>query len=330
MDDPIIMYYYFDLTDTDFFCRELEKKFRGTGHTRQIIFKNWNCYNEEPGRDGDLFIYDAITMTSLVDKGYLHELPDIIDIDDMFPWIIDTSKVRKKTYGIPLMLCANTLICRREDDENIHNVMNLDEYVAIPLRTMSMYYYLQSFCNYQDKSGRYLEVMKHLIKLNGGSDKVDNSTLKEYGGVEDFNAGKCRYFMGFTENLRQLKPDDYVVRFANFSDNDTDDIPLFFADLVSIGNNVREEKLLDCLDLLEILADPQFAYDLCTSGGKLQYMLPAARSVYPRLAKIDPVYDSLYEALNREDNCIFRYGANFYEVFEEKTKDLLDQLKNEL
>ena len=59
-------------------------------------------------------------------------------------------------------------------------------------------------------------------------------------------------------------------------------------------------------------------------------MLPAARSVYPRLAKIDPVYDSLYEALNREDNCIFRYGANFYEVFEEKTKDLLDQLKNEL
>lgn len=325
---PITIYYYFDLTDTGFFCRLLEKRFRDTGHTREIIFKNWNCYDGEPGRDGDLFIYDAITMTALVEKGYLHQLPDVINIDDMFSWVIDKSKVKKKTYGIPLMLCSNSLICRREDDRDIRNVMQLDEPVAIPMRTMLLYYYLQAFCNYQDKSDRYFEVLKHLTRLMGGSSKLDTSSLTEYDGVRLFNEGKCRYFMGFTESIRCLKPDDYVVHFANFSDNDDDQMPLFMVDYVSLGNNVREEKLLDCLDLLEIMADPQFIYDICTSDGKLQYMLPACKSVYPRLAEIDPLYYDLYKMLQSEENCVFRYGADFYEVFYEKRDDLLNRLKD--
>ena len=53
---------------------------------------------------------------ALVKKGYLHRLPEIIDTDDMFSWTIDKSKVRRKTYGIPMMICANALICRKEDE----------------------------------------------------------------------------------------------------------------------------------------------------------------------------------------------------------------------
>ena len=44
-------------------------------------------------------------------------------------------------------------------------------------------------------------------------------------------------------------------------------------DFASLGQNVREEKLLDCLDLLEIMADPQFIYELLLifeSAGFLQ------------------------------------------------------------
>ena len=162
---PIVIYYY-DLSDTAAFCRILERRFRETGHTRPLEFIEWNCYKGPPGRDGDILIYDAVAMSALVDQGFLQRLPDIIDIGDMFNWVIDKSKVRQKTYGIPLMICGNSLICRRKDDRQISNVMELHESIAIPMRTMLMYYYLQSFCNYQDRSGRYYEVMRHLTSDN--------------------------------------------------------------------------------------------------------------------------------------------------------------------
>ena len=326
---PIVVYYYYDFTDSDYFCRELERRFRVSGHTRPIEFINWNCYKTLPGRDGDIFIYDAIAMSALVHEGFLHRLPDVIDTSDMFGWTIDKSKVRKKTYGIPLMICANTLICRREDDRNIRNIMQLHESVAIPVRTMLMYYYLQAFCNYQDKSEKPSAVLRHLTELIGGQSFLDQSTLLDYDGAGRFMRGECRYLLGFTESLRLLEPGDYVLRFANFSDNEDDQMPLFMVDFASLGNHVREEKLLDCLDLLEIMADSQFSYDLCMQEGKLQYMLPACKSVYARLAEADALYAQLYERLLSEENGVFRYGPRFYEDFYSKSDDMLKKLMEE-
>ena len=325
---PIVIYYFYDLSDTAYFCRILQQRFRETGHTRPLQFIEWNCYKEQPGKDGDIFIYDAVAMSTLVDKGYLQRLPDIIDVGDMFTWVIDKSKVWQKTYGVPLMICANSLICRRQDDRQISNVMELNESVAIPMRSMLMYYYLQSFCNYQDRSDRYYEVMQHLTKLMGGKAFLEQSSLKEYNGIERFIRGECKYFLGFTESLRLFEPDDYVVRLANFSGHDEDQMPLFMVDFASLGKNVREEKLLDCLDLLEIMADKTFVYDLCTAEGRLQYMLPATKSVYQELAKIDPLYNQLFAMLLPEENGVFRYGIHFYEDFYQKSGTIFNQLMN--
>ena len=326
-DSPIVIYYFYDLTDTDYFCLNLERRFRESGHTRGIEFRNWNCYRRLPGEDGDIFIYDGITMTALVDKGFLHRLPEIIDTGDMFGWTVDKSKVRKKTYGIPLMICANALICRREDDRGVRNVMELHEPVAIPMRTMFMYYYLQAFCNYQTDSGKIREVFEHLTGLMGGREFLDESSLDDYDGINRFNRGECRYFLGFTESLRLFDPGEYVVRFANFSEYGEDQMPLFMVDYASLGNHVREEKLLDCLDLLEIMTDRSFIRDLCAQEGKLQYMLPALKSVYSDLAELDPLYGRLYEMLLPEENGVFRYGARFYEEFYQNSDDLLNELK---
>ncbi len=323
---PIIIYYYYDFTDTDYFCRELERRFRESGHTRPIKFINWNSYQGLPGRDGDIFIYDGIAMSALVEKGFLHQLPEVIDTGDMFSWTIDKSKVQKKTYGIPLMICANTLFCRKEDDRNISNIMQLHDSIAIPLRSMLMYYYLQAFCNYQDKSEKVYAVLAHLKDLMGGEPLLDKSTLEGYDGIGRFNRGECRYLLGFTESLRLLEPGDYIMRFANFSDNEEDQMPLFMVDYASMGNHVQKEKLLDCLDLLEIMADPQFLYALCMQEGKLQYMLPSCKSVYPRLATSDPLYNQLYDMLLPEENGVFRYGPQFYEDFYNISDDMLKKL----
>ena len=323
-DGAIKIYYYYDLTDTSYFCSKLEQRFRETGHNRPLEFINWNCYKQEPGRDGDIYIYDAIVMTALVNKGYLHELPDIIDISDMFGWTIEKSKVKKKTYGVPLMVCANALITRRKDDHNIRNIFDLHERTAIPLKSMMMYYYLQAFCNYQNDSVN--EVFEHLLELMGRKEALDGSSLDEYDGIRRFNAGECNYFLGFTESLRLLEPGDYVVKFANFSDYSEDQMPLFQVDYASLSHHVKEEKMLDCLDLLEIMTDKEFIYGLCMQEGRLTYMLPPSMSVYGRLAEADPIYKQLYEMLLSEENGVFRYGETFYEEFYNKSDVLLQSL----
>ncbi len=104
---PIVLYYYDELTDTDWFCKLLKQRFRASGHMREIKFVKWDCYKELPGRDGDLFIFDAVTMSALVDKGFLYQLPDIIDVDDMFTWTIEKSKVGRKptvsrSWSVPM------------------------------------------------------------------------------------------------------------------------------------------------------------------------------------------------------------------------------------
>ena len=325
MDNTAVkIYYYFDFTDTDHFCRKLEQRFRETGHERPLEFVNWNCYRQQPGMDGDIYIYDAIALTALVDKGYLHQLPEVIDTSDMFSWTIDKSKVKKKTYGVPLMVCANALICRKKDDLNIKNIFDLHERTAIPLKSMLMYYYIQAFCNYQNDSAH--RVFEHLAELMGGREYLAGSSLEEYDGVGRFRSGECRYYLGFTESLRLFEPDDYIVRFANFSENPEDQMPLFMADYASLGNNAKEEKLLDCLDLLEIMTDKEFIFELCMQEGKLHYMLPSCMSVYGRLAEMDPIYDQLYQLLLPEENGVFRYGKSFYEDFYRKSDEILESL----
>ena len=323
---PIVFYHYFDMADSDFFCSSLEKRFRESGHTRPIVFKEWNCYQELPGKDGDLFSYDAAALSALVNKGYLHQLPDVIPTDDIFTWILDRTKARKKTYGVPIMLCFNALICRKEDDREIRNVYELDEKVAIPLRSMLMYYYIQSFCNYQDRSGSSFKTMKLLKDLMLGKENPVESWLRTYDGVAKFKQGECRYFLGFTESMRFFDKGDYVVRLANFSDYEEDQMPMFMADLISMGKNIREEKLLDCLDLIEIMVDPQFIYELCTQDGQLQYMLPADRRLYPMLAELDPIYQQFYSILDSDENGVIRYGTHFYEDFNQIGDELMQDL----
>ena len=91
-------------------------------------------------------------------------------------------------------------------------------------------------------------------------------------------------------------------------------------------NHVRKEKLLDCLDLLEIMTEEEFIFNLCLQEDRLQYMLPPCMGVYGRLAEIDPIYDRLYRQLLPEENGVFRYGKSFYEELYRKSDKILESL----
>ena len=322
-----IIFYYDELDGLEYLWPRLEERFRQTGHTRQILFREYDSYKEMPGTDGDLYTYDAIALSALVDKGFFRSLPKTVSCRSVFPWIMEKSRIRQRSYGVPFMLCANVLICRQKDYTPVHNIMELNENVAIPLRSMLMFYFVQAVCENLSLK-KSIRVMDHLLDLIGGRDILEKSGMTDYDGINRFSRGECRYLLSVTEylyDLNNLDKDDYAVSFINFSDKEESSRPRFMADFISIGKHIQKEKLQDCLDLIEILISEEFIYELCVPDGELQYLLPADRRVFRRLAETNAVYGNLLDKVDSEENGVLRYGRHFYETFYSK-RDILLQL----
>lgn len=327
-DSPVIIYTFVYLRDPDRFRTLLEERFRKSGHTRRIEFRDWNCYHEIPDKDGDIYMYDACAMSALVDKGIIRVLPEIIDTDKVFDWILDRSRIKGKTYGFPFMTCANVLICRKKDYTPVNNIFEIEGGLSAPLKSMIGYYSVLAFCNYQDSGEGTINVIERIFRTIGGREAFEDSRLDTEEVIDRFRSGECRYLLGFTENLRSLDRDEYVVQLANLSENDVNEMPLFMTDFISMGYSTSGEKLLDCLDIMEIVTDSSFVHDLCTGEDGLEYMLPADRTLYPVFAEQDPVYEQLYDLVNDENNGILRYGSNFYEDFDLRKEYLLSVVQS--
>ena len=292
-DSPIVFYTFEYLSNSARFRTLLEDRFRNTGHTRRIEFRYWDCYHEIPDTDGDLYAYDACAMSALVDKGIIRVLPEIIDTGKVFDWILDRSRIRGKTYGFPFMTCANVLICRKKDYTPINNIFEIEGGLSAPLKSMLGYYNLLAFCNYQDSGKESINAIKWIFNAIGGHEAFEESELDAEKVIDKFRSGKCRYLLGFTESLRFLDRDEYVVQLANLSENAVNEMPLFMTDFISMGCSTSGEKLLDCLDIMEIVTDSSFVRDLCTGENGPEYMLPSDKTLYPVFAELDPVYEQL-------------------------------------
>ena len=309
-----LIVYYCNFLGTESYSTMLTDRFRQSGHDRPIVFRKWNCYKDIPGDDGDLYIYDGVVLPALVGKGLLRPVSDATLIDGVFDWAIDKSRIRRKLYGVPVMLCANSLICRKTDDSRIRNIMQLNERVAIPLRSMLLYYCIQTVLNNRT-TRQSLKVLEHLLDLIGGRDELAESDFEDYDGINRFARGECRWLLSFAESLHDLPEDDYVVSFADFSEDGKVNIQLFMSDFASVGKNAAEDKVQDCLDLIRIMADEEFVYDVCTRDGELQYFLPANRNTFQRLAWQDPLYDELFRIIESGENGLLLYNKYFYEKF---------------
>ena len=309
-----LVIYYCSYIGTEAYRALLEERFRQTGHDRPLVFREWNCYKDIPEEDGDLYIYDGVAMPALADKGFLRPVADETPTDGVFDWVIDDSRINGKLYGVPVMLCANSLVCRKKDGIHARNIMEIDEEVAIPLRSMLLYYCIQTVLNNRTPQ-ESVKVMEHLLDLIGGRDRLAESDFDDYDGSGRFARGECRLLLCFTENIHDLPKDDYTVSFADFSEDGRVSRQLFMSDFASVGKNAAEDKLQDCLDLINIMADEKFIYEVCTQEGEFQYFLPANRNTFMRLSGEDHLYDELFRSIESEENGLLLYGKNYYEDF---------------
>jgi len=334
---PIIFYQYFATTDLDYFKQLLVKRFRETGHTRDIEFRTWVCDDDKPETDGDIYCYDAFCLKHLVDNDVIQQLPEIIDTSDVFPWVIDTTKVNQKTYGFPWLLCFDALITRRKDSENWDSEENLQDKIIFPLGTYApLYFYIMSALNMEktpvpddeDITERQAyKTIKHFGELTGNLKQALVYHYHDDEVIEAFSSGKKKYIAHFPEIVSSFPDDDYVVKHLNMNYPREDDTKIYYVDFVSVGKNVKEEKLLDCLDIMEIICSPDFIYDICTPNGKPSYMCPALKSLYPKLAKLGAFYNELYNVVKDENNCTVRFKGDYYSTLAIFTKQILDALE---
>lgn len=330
--DTIKLYIYSPL-NTDEFRNALASRFRATGHNREIEFIDWDCLNAEPEYGGDIYVYDAAMVSYMAENGYIRQLPDIIDTSDLFQWLGSTIKYKRKDYAFPVIVCCNVIICRREDDLGIENVFSLPGLIGAPVKSLISNYYYTIRCNRQWPGGepeeqrrqRIMEYMDLLVEKIGGKEKLKDARLTKGFGIEEFNEKKIKYYVGFTESLQYLDRDDYVVRKARYSDSYEDSISLMYVNVISLGKNVNEERMLDCFDIFEIMSSPDFEYLLCNPGGHLTYMLPANRKTYEALIKEDRIYEQLYGLVADDRNFAYRIN-DYYKTVSDTENELLEIL----
>lgn len=124
--------------------------------------------------------------------------------------------------------------------------------------------------------------------IAAGKAGVDMSDQKSpivfYWNVRDLNVGIT------TTLLNEITPYLYIMAFCHDQGR--------HGRYLSMGAHVSDEKLLDCLDLMETVVDGGFLHDVCTAEGKLQYMLPTVKSVYARLAERERCVPNIRSATN--------------------------------
>jgi len=321
---PIIFYQYFATTDLEYFKERLVKKFRETGHDRDIEFKVWVCDDDVPETDGDIYCYDAFAIRYLVDHGYIQQLPEIIDTSDVFQWVLDTTKVNNKTYGFPWLVCCDSIICRKKDYKEHLTDADLQGNLASAMGTFQTLYFYNISCLYGESlpvppeedvtKRKAFQTLVKYANLTGNPKQAVAHHYKDQAFLDEFISGKKKYIAQFPEIVSSFPEDEYRISHLAFTDDAENEPPLYYVDFVSIGKNVKEEKLLDCLDLLEIICSEEFIYDLCAPNGKPSYMCPAHKSLYPRLAKLGKFYDELYKLVSKPENCALRYGGEYYDI----------------
>ena len=321
--EPLIFYCYEQMTDIEAFCRLAEEKFHAAGHRRPIEFRRYDCYEKAPERDGDLYVFDGMVLSAYAAQGLICEIPEKMVGDDVFEWVRDGSFYENRMYGIPFIVCTDVLISRKENDIPIRNIYGIKEEISAAMRPMLAEYYLFAYFNSPYKGDGALKGLRYLNKLVGGRKVLMDPEKAEAESRERFIRKQCRFLLGFSEVLRFLPREDYVLRRANISDGSAVELPFFYVNYVSIGAEVPREKLADCEAMLAVIASDEFVMEFAEDHGKMRYILPAKASLYEELMKKDDLYRQLYKITADQNNCVLRCGKNFYEEYPKKAEELL-------
>lgn len=314
-----------------------------------LEFVDWDCYSDDPPKDLDVFVFDAVFLDYFQSQGYLSPIAEreIENPADFFDYAFEGSRIGGEHYGIPQYGCTNVLFYRRGDRE-LEQASTLSE-IAKVLRE----------CTYTglkpppgvglmvDLSGGtgdaclYLDAVEDIFgkytpdpPLPPDADKIDSWAIDNlrtllrmaseeqasYSGKNAFQRGVWfgeglgRAMIGFTESMSAMGTEgrsQVQLKLMPFADRE--DVSLFYADLAAVNASIQDphrRQLAVALANL-VASTPVLVEGMGPAPGYdyPQYLLPVRKSVLNDLAGRFPLYRAMGELVEGSQPELFRIGA---------------------
>ncbi|GAA0738299.1 thiamine pyridinylase [Clostridium oceanicum] len=326
----------------------------------KLNFVDWDCYSEDPPKDLDVFVFDAIYLSRFIKQGYLSEISkeDIKNKNDIIPFAMKGCTEKGSAYAIPQIICTNLLYSRKGDMdiEKVNSVFDLYDKLGknksediIPDDNKGLLFDMSGgtskVCMYLDS---LIDTTQEYTKFSSlpNVNEIDAdstrslSLLQSMAGKEQANYwpenndayirakwfmnGKGRAYIGYTEAMSNMKEFVNDINFKTISLSRNSDIPIFYGDVVGINSSItnlyKKEK---AIELANIVADEKTMVNAVSpdeNNKYPQYLLPARKSVYHDLESKYPVYGNLYKIANKSNNKLFRVGPDIREWLKEAKK----------
>ena len=256
-----------------------------------LHFADWDCYVSDPDQALDVFVFDAIYLSSFVDEGYLLPIPEEIirNREDLIP--LCPGRLPQRRDAICSAADGSALIFSipRKEDSDLTGVSDLvalydvlgdrKSQSVIPeenegllinlsdvLLTKTMMYLdalmdeQQGYTDYSelpsetDLSAQALERLEYIWKM-GGYEQVSYwpEDNDPFFWARWFADGKGRAYIGYAEAMNAMGDyaDDVILRRLSYGTRH--DIPLFYSDVVGISSAVSEEKKAAAFELANLL-----------------------------------------------------------------------------
>ena len=132
-----------------------------------------------------------------------------------------------------------------------------------------------------------------------------------------FIDGKCRAFIGYSENMSAMGDAANDVDFHTISFSDGENIPMLYADFASINAGISDEKKSLAVDLLNCITEKDTMVASISPSREdqyPQYLLGARNSIYEELSENYPVYGRLKEIVSNPECRVFALRSSGTEI----------------
>ncbi|MCP5047653.1 MAG: thiamine pyridinylase [bacterium] len=315
-----------------------------------LKYVTWDCYSEDPPKDLDVFVFDAIYLSYFQAKGFLSAFKpgEVDNPDDFLEYALEGAKVKGTQYGIPQLGCAGILFYRQGDEqlekaETLSAVTqaigectysteippaNTGLMVNISGGTTSACYYLEAvediYNKYTDapplppdntKIGSWeIQNVQKLLRM--ASVKQAQYSQIAYQRGTWFGQGLGRAMIGYTEAMSAMGEkalETVAFKPMPLSDN-ADGVSLFYSDVISINSTVTDpgERLL-ALKLANLIASTDVVVACFGPTAKAdypQYLMPVRKSVFDKLGTTFPIYETMHKMVLNSHPYLFRIGPD--------------------
>jgi thiamine pyridinylase len=320
--------------DTERFEKAVKNAWNAIEPNVQLNFVDWDCYEEEPNQNLDVFVFDSIYLQHYVSEGYLLPIApnEIQNKDDLLPFALSGTTMNGNIYALPQIICTNLLYYRKNDTQiqNVNTVTDLYQILGdrqtntiIPAPNEGLLFdmsggttkvclyldalidqtglyttYTQLPTSFKPQVVSYLEMFQSMAGKAQANYYPDNNDAYIRG--KWFSEGKGRTYLGYTEAMSTMG--DFVndIDFKTISYSRFDNIPIFYGDVIGINAIGATDTMVDALS-----PDQNNPYP--------QYLLPARESVYDTMNLTYPIYGKLHTIATNPANKLFLIGPEINE-----------------